>query len=184
MELMRARHAARIVGLALAALALAVPSAAAKDKSIDVQLLGINDFHGQLEPATGSGGRIGPAPVKDQPRKDVDAGGAEYLATHIKNLEEHQPNSLVVAAGDLIGATPLLSAAFHDEPTIEAMNKIGLDVSSVGNHAFQGADFKYLSANVVYKDTGRTLFRPYVVKRVGGARIGFIGLTLKGTPLI
>src|SRR5215213_7660780 len=142
MELMRARHAARIVGLALAALALAVPSAAAKDKSIDVQLLGINDFHGQLEPATGSGGRIGPAPVKDQPRKDVDAGGAEYLATHIKNLEEHQPNSLVVAAGDLIGATPLLSAAFHDEPTIEAMNQIGLDLNAVGNHEFDEGELE------------------------------------------
>lgn len=211
MELTRARHAARIVGLALAALALAVPSATAKQKSVDVQLLGINDFHGQLEPGTGSGGRIGPAPVAGQPPKHVDAGGAEYLATHIKDLERGKRNSLVVAAGDLIGATPLLSAAFHDEPTIEAMNEIGLDISSVGNHefdegtaeilrmqnggchpvdgckgghTFEGADFKYLSANVVDKDTGRTLFRPYVIKRFQGAKVGFIGLTLEGTPLI
>jgi 5'-nucleotidase len=211
MQLMRARHAARIVGLALGALAIAVPGATAKDRSVDVQLLGINDFHGQLEPATGSGGRIGPAPVEGQPPKHVDAGGAEYLATHIKNLERGHPNSLVVAAGDLIGATPLLSAAFHDEPTIEAMNEIGLDISSVGNHefdegtaeilrmqnggchpvdgcrsghTFEGADFRYLSANVVNKDTGRTLFRPYTIRRFQGAKIGFIGLTLEGTPLI
>jgi 5'-nucleotidase len=205
MELMRARQAARVVGLALAALALAVPSASAKQKTTDVQLLGINDFHGQLEPATGSGGRIGSA------TENVPAGGAEYLATHIKHLERGKRNSLTVAAGDLIGATPLLSAAFHDEPTIEAMNEIGLDISSVGNHefdegtaeilrmqnggchpvdgckgghTFEGADFKYLSANVVNKDTGRTLFRPYAIKRFHDAKIGFIGLTLKGTPLI
>jgi 5'-nucleotidase len=213
MQSKRARHAARIVGLALAALAMVVPSAGAHakhghkhgPKSVDVQLLGINDFHGQLEPGTGSGGRIGSA------TDNVPAGGAEYLATHIRALEQGNRNSLVVAAGDLIGATPLLSAAFHDEPTIEAMNDIGLDVASVGNHefdegatellrmqrggchpvdgckgghTFQGADFRYLSANVVDKDTGRTLFPPYAIKRVGGKRIGFIGLTLEGTPLI
>jgi 5'-nucleotidase len=62
----------------------------------------------------------------------TNAGGAEYLATHVKNLEQANRNTIVVAAGDLIGATPLLSAAFHDEPTIEAMNQIGLDLSSVG----------------------------------------------------
>jgi 5'-nucleotidase len=213
MQFTRARRGARIVGLAAAALAIAVPSATARPKheAVDVQLLGINDFHGQLEPGTGSGGRIGPAPVAGQPPQHVDAGGAEYLATHIRELEKGHPNSLVVSAGDLIGATPLLSAAFHDEPTIEAMNDIGLDVASVGNHEFdegatellrmqrggchpvdgckgghrfRGADFRYLSANVVDRDTGKPLFQPYTVKRVGGKRIGFIGLTLEGTPLI
>jgi 5'-nucleotidase len=223
MQSKRARHAARIVGLALAALAMAVPSAGAHSKhshkhghhhgqkSVDVQLLGINDFHGQLEPGTGSGGRIGPAPVEGQPPQHVDAGGAEYLATHIRDLQRHQRNSLVVAAGDLIGASPLLSAAFHDEPTIEAMNEMGLDLASVGNHefdegtaellrmqrggchptdgckgghTFEGADFRYLSANVVYKDSGRPVFRPYAIKRFQGAKVGFIGLTLEGTPNI
>jgi 5'-nucleotidase len=213
MEFTRARRAARVVGLAAVALAIAVPSATARPKheAVDVQLLGINDFHGQLEPGTGSGGRIGPAPVEGQPPRHVDAGGAEYLATHIRNLEQANPNSLVVSAGDLIGASPLLSAAFHDEPTIEAMNTIGLDLNAVGNHEFDeggtellrmqrggchptdgcrgghdfaGANFKFLAANVVDKDTGRPLFRPYAIKRFDRAKVGFIGLTLKGTPLI
>jgi 5'-nucleotidase len=205
MESKRARRATRVVGLALAALALAVPSAMAASKPVDVQLLGINDFHGQLEPGTGSSGRIGTTAT------NVPAGGAEYLATHIRALEKGKRNSLVVSAGDLIGASPLLSAAFHDEPTIEAMNDIGLDLNAVGNHEFDeggtellrmqsggchptdgckgghrfaGANFKFLAANVVNKDTGQTLFRPYVIKEFQGINVGFIGLTLKGTPLI
>lgn len=133
--------------------------------SVDVQLLAFNDLHGHLEPATGSNGRIG----------SIEAGGIEYFATHLSQLEARNPNTLVVAAGDLIGASPLLSGLFHDEPTIEALNAAGLDVSAVGNHEFDegwselyrvqhgtchpidgcqdntpfsGATFEYLSANV------------------------------------
>jgi len=127
--------------VAVAITMAAVPAAAAKQenrraKTVDVQLLALNDFHGNLEPPTGGGGRITPpggAPI--------DAGGAEYLATHIRRLEALNPNTLVVSAGDLIGASPLLSALFHDEPTIEAMNSLGLDLNAVGNHEFdEGAD--------------------------------------------
>ena len=107
---------------------------AAKAKKLTkIDLFALNDFHGQLEPvpSTSSGGRVG----------DVPAGGAEYLATHLKDLRANSDRrgvdrTFTVAAGDLIGATPLLSAAFHDEPTIEAMNEIGLDMASVGNHEF------------------------------------------------
>jgi 5'-nucleotidase len=170
---------------------------------VQVQVLGINDFHGNLEPPTGSGGRI----------EGIDAGGAAFLATHIKNLEATNPrNTTVVAAGDLIGASPLLSGLFHDEPTIEALSQMGLDISSVGNHEFDegtnellrmqnggchpvdgcqdgdgfaGASFQYLSANVVNHDTGRTLFPPYVVKRYeANAKVAYIGMTLEGTPTI
>jgi len=101
-------------------------------RRIALNLLALNDFHGQLEkvPTSSSSGRVG----------DVAAGGAEYLATHLKMLRQQSARrgaaTLTVAAGDLIGATPLLSAAFHDEPTVEAMNKVGLDISSVGNHEF------------------------------------------------
>ncbi len=138
---------AAAAGLGLAASALALPSAIADDAStaakpsaktksnklIKLDLFALNDFHGQLEtvPVTSSGGRVG----------DVAAGGAEYLATHLKDLRANSERrgvdrTFTVAAGDLIGATPLLSAAFHDEPSIEAMNELGLDVSSVGNHEF------------------------------------------------
>ena len=116
-------------------------SQAAKPTTVDVQILSFNDFHGNLEPPTGSSGRLtvdytlgasgsAPTPVT----KDV--GGVEYLATHLAQAREGHANSLTVAAGDLIGASPLLSAAFHDEPTIESMNKLKLDVSAVGNHEF------------------------------------------------
>src|SRR6185295_17908510 len=131
-----------------------------------IQLLAFNDLHGNLEPPTGGNGHIG----------QTLAAGAEYLATHLARAVEQQPNSIIVAAGDLVGASPLISGLFHDEPTIESLNAIGLSISSVGNHEFDrgsrelqrvqrggchpvdgcrdgapfsGARFQYLSANVI-----------------------------------
>ena len=140
------------------------------------------------------------------------AGGVEYLATQIKQLEATNPDrTLEISAGDNIGASPLISAAFHDEPTIEALNALGLDISAVGNHEFDegvdellrmqnggchpvdgcqdgdgfaGADFQFLAANVVYKDSGKPIFPAYKIRSLAGAKIGFIGLTLEGTPQI
>jgi hypothetical protein len=133
MLISRARSGARILGLVLAAFAIAVPAAqAATPDDVPVQLLGINDFHGNLEPPTGSGGRIQEVPFGPQ----IDAGGAVFLANQLRTLREQNPNTLTVSAGDLIGASPLLSALFHDEPTIEAMNEMGLDLNAVGNHEF------------------------------------------------
>src|SRR5215217_5954972 len=99
-------------------LVTAVGTAGAKPAgTVSVQILAVNDFHGNLEPPTGSSGRI------VTPTGTVDAGGAEYLASHIRALKATNPNTVVVSAGDLIGASPLLSALFHDEPTIEAFNQ-------------------------------------------------------------
>ena len=166
-------------------------------------LLAINDFHGNIDPPVGSGGLVNGTP----------AGGVEYLATTLKTLRQQAgtPNVLTVSAGDSIGGTPLVSAAFHDEPTIEELNTLGLDVSSVGNHEFDegvtellrmqnggchpvdgcqdgdgfaGADFPYLAANVVYRSNNRPILPPYAIKTVGNKRIGFIGMTLEGTPSI
>jgi 5'-nucleotidase len=191
----------------VAALAAAAPATAREPRRVKVQLLGINDFHGHLEPTTS--GRIGRRTLRRRDR--VPAGGAEYLATHVRMLSRRNPNTLVVSAGDLVGASPLLSALFHDEPTIEAMNDIGLDLSAVGNHEFddgaaellrlqrggchpadgcqdgtpfRGARFRFLAANVVSRRTGRPLFAPYAIRRLGGVRIGFIGMTLERTPEI
>src|SRR5215211_2205676 len=209
MQISCARSGARMFGLALVALAIAVPGAQAapkESKDVPVQLLGINDFHGNLEPPTGSSGRIQEIAGGSQ----IDAGGAVYLATQLQALREQNPNSLTVSAGDLIGASPLLSALFHDEPTIEAMNQMGLDLNAVGNHEFDegvmellrmqqggcgpdnscpaghfgGADFEFLAANVVYKDTGEPVFPPYAIKKFGNIKVGFIGMTLEGTPNI
>lgn len=169
--------------------------------NVEVQVLAINDFHGNLQPPSGSSGRIG----------TVNAGGAEYLATHIRALEATNPNTIVVSAGDLIGASPLLSALFHDEPTIEAMNLIGLDLNAVGNHEFDegvdelirmqeggchpvdgcldgdefgGADFRFLAANVVWKESGETVFPAYQIRSFQGARVAFVGVVTRTTPTI
>ena len=172
-----------------------------KPRAVDVQLLSFNDFHGNLAPPG----------TLTLPDSKPAAGGAEYLATHIKQLRAKNRNTLVVSGGDNIGASPLLSGLFHDEPTIEAFNAMGVDISTVGNHEFDegssellrmqdggchpvdgcqdgdgfaGADFDYLSANVTDDDTGKTLFRPYEIRRVGGVKVGFIGVVLKDTPTI
>lgn len=148
---------------------------------VTVQILAINDFHGNLEPPSGSNGQIGSTP----------AGGAEYLATHLERAVAENPNSIVVGAGDIIGASPLVSSLFRDEPALQATTAMHLSVSSVGNHEFDKGvrdllrlkrGFQYLSANVVKTATGATLFPPTIVRRVGGVNVGFIGETLKGTP--
>src|SRR5688572_6564230 len=163
-----------VVAILLAATATA---GAQSSNTVNVQILALNDFHGNLEPPTSSSGCV-PA-VSGCPAPNTVAGGAEYLATHISNLRATNPNTVVVSAGDLIGASPLLSALFHDEPTIEAFNQIGLDFNAVGNHEFDegvtellrmqnggchpvdgcldgdgfgGATFKFLAANVTWKN--------------------------------
>src|SRR5690242_21920760 len=101
----------------------------------DVQLLSFNDLHGNLEPPTGSSGRVTELQA-DGTTKSIDAGGVEYLATHLREARKGNKYSITAAAGDMVGASPLISGLFHDEPTIEALNKLDLDVTSVGNHEF------------------------------------------------
>ncbi|MFE9248440.1 bifunctional metallophosphatase/5'-nucleotidase [Streptomyces sp. NPDC007088] len=182
-----------------------------KDRTVDVQLLSFNDFHGNLEAPSGSSGTVSEI-QPDNTTKSVAAGGVEYLASSLRTAREGEKYSVTAAAGDLIGASPLLSGLFHDEPTVEAMNKIGLDVTSVGNHEFDegatelariqnggchptdgcfekgkkfpGADYPYLAANVTKEKTGKPLLKPYTVWKKGDVKIGFIGVTLEGTPNI
>lgn len=101
----------------------------------DVQLLSFNDLHGNLEPPSGSSGRVTERQA-DGTTKTTDAGGVEYLATHLRQARQGHPYSVTAAGGDMVGASPLISGLFHDEPTIEALNKLDLDVTSVGNHEF------------------------------------------------
>ncbi|HEX2357196.1 MAG TPA: bifunctional metallophosphatase/5'-nucleotidase [Micromonosporaceae bacterium] len=174
-------------------------------KAAHGNLLGFNDFHGAIDPPTGSGATVNGTP----------AGGIEYLATWLDQLRDDASDegrtSYTVGAGDLVGASPLVSAAFHDEPSVELMNYVGLSVSSVGNHEFDegvtellrlqnggchpvdgcqdgdgfaGADYPYLAANVVYKDSGAPILAPVTVRFVDGVPVGFVGMTLRGTPSI
>ncbi|MFM8367845.1 MAG: bifunctional metallophosphatase/5'-nucleotidase [Chloroflexota bacterium] len=191
-----------IVALLAVAASASMSAAQAKPSgTVNVQILALNDFHGNLLPPSGSSGRVG----------TIDAGGVEYLATHINNLRALNPNTVVVSAGDMVGASPLISALFHDEPTIEAFNLIGLDFNAVGNHEFDegwselvrlqeggchpvdgcldgddfaGAEFQFLAANVTRKDNGKTIFPAYKMRSFAGAKIAFIGMTLEGTPSI
>ncbi|MFF3890927.1 bifunctional metallophosphatase/5'-nucleotidase [Streptomyces sp. NPDC001914] len=216
------RLLAAAAGLAtVGALAAAIPASAHQDKATpshhqgsgryqDVQLLSFNDLHGNLEPPTGSSGRVTELQA-DGTTKTVDAGGVEYLATHLRNARQGNKYSITAAAGDMVGASPLISGLFHDEPTIEALNGLDLDVTSVGNHEFDegakelarlqkggchptdgcsggqkftGADFPYLAANVTDEKSGKPILKPYWVWKKNGVKVGFIGVTLEGTPNI
>ena len=198
-----------------AAIALAIalgansPSQAQTAAPVELRILAINDFHGYLRPPPG-GIRI--TDPDDKTKKImVPAGGAERMATLVNQLREGHRNTIFVAAGDLIGASPFLSAMFHDEPTIESLSMMGLALSSVGNHEFDegkdellrmqnggchpidkcqgphpfpGAKFHYLAASTVVKSTGKTVFPPYEIREFEGIPVAFIGLALKGTPNI
>ncbi|WP_406331130.1 bifunctional metallophosphatase/5'-nucleotidase [Streptomyces sp. NBC_00203] len=223
----RHRHTHRLLaaaaGLAtVGALAAAMPASAGQDKATplhhqgsgryqDVQLLSFNDLHGNLEAPSGSSGRVTELQA-DGTTKTVDAGGVEYLATHLREARKDNKYSITAAAGDMVGASPLISGLFHDEPTIDALNKLDLDVTSVGNHEFDegakelarlqnggchpkdgcyddsekftGADFPYLAANVTDEKTGKPILKPYWVWKKNGVKVGFIGVTLEGTPNI
>ena len=183
---------------ALTTLSLCAPVQARRPPvaPVSVRIVAFNDFHGALEPPR----QTVPVPGQGGATIRVPAGGAAYLASAVARLTAASPNHVVVAAGDLISASPLASAQFLDEPTILAMNLIGLDYASVGNHefdrgsaellrmqnggcarhtmrvpcridpAFPGARFRYLAANVRTR-AGTTLFPPYAIRRFGrGAR--------------
>ncbi|MFD0006551.1 bifunctional metallophosphatase/5'-nucleotidase [Streptomyces sp. NPDC127178] len=213
---------ATAAGLAtVGALAAALPATASAGESTgkgghghhhsryqDVQLLSFNDLHGNLEPPAGSSGRVTELQA-DGTTKTIDAGGVEYLATHLRQAREGEKYSITAAGGDMVGASPLISGLFHDEPTIEALNKLDLDVTSVGNHEFdegakelarlqnggchpkdgcyadkkfKGADFPYLAANVLDEKTGKPILKPYWVWKKRDVKVGFIGVTLEDTP--
>ncbi len=191
--------------LALAPLALAANPASAKKPDppgqlVQLQLLAFNDYHGNLQAST-------PGAVDG-----AAAGGSEYLSSELNTLRQGNKHSLTVAAGDLIGGSPAFSGLFHDEPSVESLNAMGLDVSSVGNHEFDegvtellrmqkggchpvdgcyfpdapyaGADFSWLAANVVNEKSGKTPLPPYWIKKVESVKVGFIGMTLEATDTL
>jgi 5'-nucleotidase len=193
-----------------AASAESKPKPVPEDRTATVQLLGVNDFHGNLEP----------------PPRQVDGrtvGGAAYLGAYLNRYEARNPERTIrVHAGDMVGATPLISSYFHDEPTIYAANEMGFDVGTLGNHEFDeggremlrlinggqrddgkqfkpgpdgqpvntsdpdfpGANFPYIAANTEYKSSGKTVLPPYQVVKKDGIKVGFIGVTTLETPKI
>ena len=192
--------------LCLAACTTIPPERAAQP--VEVQILALNDFHGNLERPKES--------VRFQLGADqfatAQVGGAAVVGAELAKMRAGHPNSITVAAGDLIGASPLTSAYFLDEPTIDALNLMGLELASVGNHEFdkgsaellriqnggcekyttrvpcrlepfKGARFQYLAANVLKAD-GTTIFPATAMRQVGPVKVGFIGMTLKQTGIL
>jgi 5'-nucleotidase len=172
-----------------------------------LHVLAINDFHGNLEPPSGGVTVIDATGATAR----VPGGGASRLATLVAQRRGLASNAIMVAAGDLIGASPMLSSLFHDEPTVEAMNMMDLSLSAVGNHEFDegaaellrmqnggchprdgcrgpapftGARYQYLAASTIVDATGQTLFPPSAVREFDGVRVGFIGLALEGAPQV
>ena len=195
-----------------------VPAPApAVEQPFSIKIIGFNDFHGTLE-SPGTFGVDTSVPTANRP----PVGGADAITAHVARLKSQNPLNVVVGAGDAIGASPLISALFSDEPAIEALNRVGLEFNSVGNHEFdkgaaellrlqnggckttngqtdassckgaavgtpvpfEGAKFKWLSANVVATATGKTLLPAYGIKTFKGVPVAFIGMTLKATPTI
>jgi 5'-nucleotidase len=181
-----------------------------ENRFANLQILGVNDFHGNLEPTTRS----------DQAG---DLGGAAYLDAYLEREAAENPDGTIrVHAGDMVGGSPLISSYFHDEPTIEVMNTMEFDVGTLGNHEFDeggeemlrllrggqrddgkefkdgvdgqpvntsdpnfaGADFPYTSANTVYDKTGELVLKPYRIVERKGVKVGFIGVTTDDTPNI
>lgn len=174
-----------------------------KPKTVDLQVLGVNDLHGNLEPTLVSG---------------QQAGGVAYLGSYLAAAKAANPKGTIVAhAGDTVGASPLISSWFHDEPTIEATNLMDFDAGTVGNHEFDeggtemlrlirgghredgkqlkdgvdtsdpdfpGADYPYVSANVTYADSGKHVLPPFTIVRREGIPVGIIGVTTTETPSI
>ena len=203
-----------IAATALLALAGCVTCAApptppaAPAAPVEVQIIGLNDFHGNLETPRGTQ----KVTLADGGELSARLGGAAALASTVTSLREDKAHTITVSAGDLIGATPLVSAYFLDEPTVQAMNAIGLDLNAVGNHEFDkgsaemmrmqkggcekhttripcrvepfgGASFDFLAANV-FQGNGSTIFPGSTVRQFGPVRIGFIGMTLKETQTL
>jgi 2',3'-cyclic-nucleotide 2'-phosphodiesterase / 3'-nucleotidase / 5'-nucleotidase len=161
------------------------------NRGIDVQLLGVNDLHGQLDTVTKAG--------------TANAGHIEYTAAALKQEKSTNPNTLLLHAGDMIGGSPLISALFQDEPTIEILEEIGFDAGTFGNHEFDegidelkrmmnggthpsgtpgydGMNFPLVAANAYDTRDGNLITEPYTVLETGGQKIGVIGVVTQETP--
>lgn len=148
--------------------------------TVELQLLNISDFHGNLEPL-----RVGGAAV----------GGAAALAGYFEQERERNPHTILFTSGDAVGASPPISSFFQDRPTIEWMNTVGVDAYAMGNHDFDAglgrlqeqidaAQFPYLGANLRNLEGNLTGVAPYRVLDVAGVKVAMIGLTNPEAPTL
>ena len=191
---------ATLVGFTmLGGVAVAGPKSKSEKDRFEIQILSFNDYHGHLK--------------TDAVGFRETRGGGEYLAAKLKELRSGKKYSITVAAGDLIGGTPAFSGLFRDEPSVESLNVMGLDLSGVGNHEFDegvtellrmqnggchpddgcffpetpyaGADFSWLAANVISEVDGESTPLPaYEIRKFRGVKVAFIGMTLEATDTL
>jgi 5'-nucleotidase len=195
-----------LIGASCAAALIAGCSAPSvvPDAAVEINLVALNDFHGQLEAHS-------KLVTVDGKETRITVGGIDNMAGAIALWRREDPQLMVVGAGDLIGASPVLSGMYADEPTVFALNQIGLRVSSTGNHeydggpdellrkqqggcvtsvtdkacvwqpTFGGAKYTYLAANVTNKKSGATVMPAYRIETIKGLRIAFVGAVVRDT---
>jgi 5'-nucleotidase len=169
---------AAVLAAALAASISAAPTstAAPRGEPVDIQILSVSDFHGQLDPVNG-------------------LGGAAALSSYWAADRAANPNTLLFTAGDAVGASPPLSSFFADQPTIDWMNHVGFTADTFGNHNFDAglsrlqnqvdaAEFDYLSSNLTNLDDNLTGVSPYKIYDVGGVKVAVIGVTNPEAPTL
>jgi len=196
---------ARLLPLLLA-LALSGCATQGPREPVEINLVAMNDFHGNLEPS-----RYTPANADGSKAPAIRAGGVEAVAAALQAWRKQDKDLLFVSAGDLVGASPAMSSLWADEPTIEAMNMLDLRVSAVGNHEFDagrkellrqqhggcdsprpakacqmapnygGARFTYLAANVVDSATGKPFIPGFRIIETKGVKVGLVGVVLQDT---
>lgn len=198
-DLMGKVHKKLLAGAVTASMALAPFTAQAADEdNVEVQLLFMNDLHGKINYESSDNDVDGDGEVDS-------VGGMPHLASYLEQREAENENTLLLHSGDMIGGSPLVSAYFQDEPTVEIMEEMGFDVGTLGNHEFDegveemlrminggehpdgtedydGMNFPVVAANVQYKDTKDLVIDPYTIEEVGGQKIGFIGVVTTETP--
>lgn len=174
---------------------------ASSSSNVNVSLVALNDFHGYIQPSTYTYAD----PKNPTQQIATPAGGIAALSGLLMELRQQDPQLLFVGLGDLIGASPPVSSMWADEPSINALNLLGLEFSTLGNHEldegkvelmrqinggcqsprsdkackytadFQGAKFPYIAANLIDSASGQPVFAPYIIKEIKGVKIAFIG---------
>ncbi|WPP00936.1 bifunctional metallophosphatase/5'-nucleotidase [Pseudomonas sp. HR96] len=192
--------------LTLLALLLALISCApsnSKAPAVQVHIVAINDLHGYLQ--------ANPWVYRDASGANhtLDAGGLATLGGMLDQLRAADPQLLFVGAGDLVGASPAISAMWADEPTLLALHDMGLRLSAVGNHEldngkaellrlrdggcsssrpakacrfhtdYPGSGFPYIAANLIDTQTGKPLLPAYRIEQSHGIKVAFVGAVLR-----
>ncbi|MBA5688376.1 bifunctional metallophosphatase/5'-nucleotidase [Rugamonas apoptosis] len=198
-----------LAAAALAALLAACASPPPPPHTAVINLVALNDFHGNLEPSAYTY-----TSARDRRETTAQAGGIDALGAALQAWRKDDSELLLVGAGDMVGASPSISSMWADEPAVGALDLLGLRASALGNHEFDlgraellrqqkggcvspradkacqfapnygGAHFSYLAANVLDMVTRKPIVPAYQIETAHGVRVAFIGAVLKDTAAL